>query len=121
MLHKLSTYLVKSYDNICLEDLNVEGMMKNHHLAKSIQSVSWSTFVNMLKYKSEHNGKNVIFIGRYEPSSKLCHNCGYINSNLTLKDREWVCPICGELLDRDVNAAINIRHIAFEKQNLIGY
>lgn len=120
MLHKLSTYLIKSYDNICLEDLNVEGMMKNHHLAKSIQSVSWSTFVNMLTYKSEHNGKNVIFIGRYEPSSKLCHHCGYVNKDLTLKDREWVCPVCGERLDRDVNAAINIRHIAFEKQNLIG-
>ena len=120
MLHKLSTYLVNSYDNICLEDLNVEGMMKNHHLAKSIQSVSWSTFVNMLNYKSEHNGKNVIFIGRFEPSSKLCHNCGYVNKDLALKDREWTCPICGEHLDRDVNAAINIRHIAFEKQNLIG-
>ena len=121
MLHKLSTYLVSSYDSICLEDLNVEGMMKNHHLAKSIQSVSWSTFVNMLKYKSEHNGKNVIFIGRYEPSSKLCHNCGYINKELTLNDREWICPQCGEHHDRDINAAINIRHIAFEKQNLIGY
>ena len=120
MLHKLSTYLVSSYDNICLENLNVEGMMKNHHLAKSIQSASWSTFVNMLRYKSEHNGKNVIFIGRYEPSSKLCHNCGYINKELTLNDREWVCPICGERLDRDINAAINIMHIAFEKQNLIG-
>ena len=120
MLHKLSTYLVNSYDNICLEDLNVEGMMKNHRLAKSIQSVSWSTFVNMLSYKSESNGKNVIFIGRYEPSSKLCHNCGYINNDLKLKDREWTCPICGEHLDRDINAAINIMHIAFEKQNLIG-
>ena len=120
MLHKLSTYLINSYDNICLEDLNVEGMMQNHHLAKSIQSVSWSTFVNMLSYKSEWKGKNVIFIGRYEPSSKLCHNCGHINRDLKLSDREWTCPICGEHLDRDINAAINIRHIAFEKQNLIG-
>lgn len=120
MLHKLSAYLISSYDSICLEDLNVEGMMKNHHLAKSIQSVGWSTFVNMLKYKSEHNGKNVIFIGRFEPSSKLCHNCGYIKKDLTLNDREWTCPICGEHLDRDINAAINIKHIAFEKQNLIG-
>lgn len=74
----------------------------------------------MLTYKSESNGKNIIFIGRYEPSSKLCHNCGYINKDLTLKDREWTCPICGEHLDRDINAAINIMHIAFEKQNLIG-
>lgn len=121
MLHKLSTYLIHSYDNICLEDLNVEGMMKNHNLAKSIHSVSWSTFVNMLIYKSERNGNNIIFIGRFEPSSKLCHNCGYINRDLKLSDREWICPVCGEYHDRDVNAAINIRHIAFEKQNLIGY
>lgn len=120
MLHKLSTYLVCHYDNICLEDLNVEGMMQNHHLAKFIHSVSWSTFTNMLSYKSEWYGKNVIYIGRYEPSSKLCHNCGYINKGLSLKCRMWTCPQCGEALDRDVNAAINIRHIAFEKQNLIG-
>ena len=121
MLHKLSTYLIHSYDNICLEDLNVEGMMKNHNLAKSIHSAGWSTFVNMLIYKSESKGKNVIFIGRFEPSSKLCHNRGYINKDLTLGNREWTCPNCGEVLDRDINAAINIRHIAFEKQNLIGY
>lgn len=74
----------------------------------------------MLSYKSESNGKNIIFIGRYEPSSKLCHNCGYINKGLILKDREWTCPVCGKHLDRDINAAINIMHIAFEEQNLIG-
>lgn len=120
MAHKLSTYLVNAYENICLEDLNVKGMMKNHQLAKSIQSASWSTFVNMLTYKAERKGGNVIFIGRYEPSSKLCHNCGYINSGLSLSEREWTCPVCGKHHDRDINAAINIRHIAFERQNLIG-
>lgn len=120
MLHKLSTYLVQRYDTICLEDLNVEGMLKNGHLAKAIQSASWTTFRMMLTYKSEWFGKNVLFIGRFDPSSKLCSKCGYINKELKLSDREWVCPQCGEHHDRDINAAINIRHVAFEKQNLIG-
>ena len=119
-LHKLSTWLVKYYDTICLEDLNVEWMMKNHHLSNSIQSVAWSEFVRQLKYKCEWNGKNVIFIGRFEPSSKICSKCGYVKSDLKLSEREWVCPKCGEKHDRDVNAAINIRDFAFHKQNLIG-
>jgi putative transposase len=119
-LHKLSTLLVKYYDTICLEDLNVEGMMKNHHLSNSIQSAAWSEFVRQLKYKSDWYGKNVIFIGRFEPSSKTCSKCGYVKSDLQLSDREWVCPKCGEKHDRDVNAAINIRDFALHKQNLIG-
>lgn len=119
-LHKLSTHLVKNYDTICLEDLNVKGMEQNHYLAKAIQGVAWSEFVRQLEYKSEWHGKNVLFIGRFEPSSKLCHKCGYVNKNLKLSDREWVCPKCGEHLDRDINAAINIRELAFDKQNLVG-
>ena len=119
-LHKLSTYLVRNYGTICLENLNVMGMEQNHHLARAIQSASWGEFVRQLEYKSEWYGKNVLFIGRFDPSSKLCHKCGYINNELTLKDREWTCPVCGERLDRDVNAAINIREIAFDKQNLVG-
>ena len=119
-LHKLSTHLVMNYDVICLEDLNVKGMEQNHHLARAIQGAAWGEFVRQLKYKSDWNGKNVIFIGRFEPSSKLCHKCGYINNDLKLSDREWVCPVCGERHDRDVNAAINIKSIAFDKQNLVG-
>ena len=119
-LHKLSTLLIKYYDTICLEDLNVEGMMKNKHLSNSIQSAAWSEFVRQLKYKSDWYGKNVIFIGRFEPSSKTCSKCGYVKSDLQLNDREWVCPKCGEKHDRDVNAAINIRDFALHKQNLIG-
>ena len=119
-LHKLSTLLVKYYDTICLEDLNVEGMMKNKHLSNSIQSAAWSEFVRQLKYKSDWYGKNVIFIGRFEPSSKTCNKCGYVKSDLQLSEREWVCPKCGEKHDRDVNAAINIRDFALHKQNLIG-
>lgn len=119
-LQKLSTDLVRKYDTICLEDLNVKGMEQNHHLAKAISDAAWGEFVRELTYKSEWYGKNIVFIGRYEPSSKLCHNCGYINRKLKISDREWVCPVCGEHLDRDVNAAINIKRIALEKQNIIG-
>lgn len=118
--HKLSTDLIRRFDTICLEDLNVEGMLKNHHLANSIQSAAWSEFVRQLEYKAELYGKNVIYIGRFEPSSKTCSKCGYINSELTLATREWTCPQCGEHHDRDVNAAINIRDFALHKQNLIG-
>ena len=119
-LHKLSTHLIRNYDTICLEDLNVKGMEQNHHLAKAIQGAAWSEFVRQLEYKSEWYGKNILFIGRFEPSSKLCHKCGYINKGLKLSDREWICPICGEHHDRDINAAINIKEIAFDKQNLVG-
>ena len=118
--HKLSTDLIRRFDTICLENLNVEGMMKNHHLANSIQSAAWSEFVRQLEYKAELYGKNVVYIGRFEPSSKTCSKCGYINSELTLATREWTCPQCGEHHDRDVNAAINIRDFALHKQNLIG-
>ena len=119
-LHKLTTDLVRRYDTICLENLNVEGMMKNHNLANSIQSASWSEFVRQIKYKSEWFGKNVIFIGRFEPSSKTCSKCGYVNDELTLRDREWVCPNCGEHHDRDINAAINIKRFALNPQALVG-
>ena len=118
-LHKLSSMLTEQYDTICLEDLNVKGMMKNKHLSNSIQSAAWGEFVRQLKYKSDWYGKNVVFIGRFEPSSKTCNKCGYVKSDLQLNDREWVCPKCGEKHDRDVNAAINIRDFALHKQNLI--
>lgn len=118
-LHKLSTDLIKKYDTICLENLNVEGMMKNHNLAMAIQSASWGEFVKQIKYKSEWFGKNVIFIGRFEPSSKTCSKCGYVKRDLKLSDREWVCPICGKHHDRDVNAAVNIKRFALNPQALV--
>ncbi len=120
-LHKLSTYLVEHYNTICLENLNIEGMLKNHNLASSIQSASWSEFVRQLAYKADWGGKNIVFIGRFEPSTKTCSNCGYINRDITLKDREWTCPQCGTHHDRDVNAAVNIKDFALHRQNLIGY
>ena len=108
-LHKLSTYLVRKYGTICMEDLNVRDMQSNKHLALSVNELGFAEFNRMLEYKCEWMGKNYIKIGRYEPSSKRCHHCGYINHKLTLKDREWVCPECGAVIDRDFNAALNIR------------
>lgn len=119
-LHKLSTDLVRNYDTICMENLSIEGMLKNHHIANNIQSAAWGEFVRQLQYKCDWYGKNIIFIGRFEPSSKTCSKCGYINKWLKLSDREWTCPECGEHHDRDINAAINIKDFALHKQNLIG-
>lgn len=118
-LHKLTSKLVKNHDSIVIEDLNVDGMLKNHCLAKHISSASWSEFFRQLEYKCEWNGKNLIRIGRFEPSSRLC-TCGYINRELTLKDREWRCPSCGEQHDRDLLAARNIKMFGLQRQNLIG-
>lgn len=118
---KLTTDLIRKYDTICLEDLNVNGMMHNENLAYSIGDVSWSTLTRMLEYKSEWYGKNVIYIGRFDASSQICHCCGYKNPEVKdLSIRKWVCPECGVEHDRDVNAAINIRNIALDRQNLIG-
>ena len=114
-LHKVSTELIRENQSIALEDLNINGMLKNHCLAGSISDVSWGMFVTMLEYKAKWNGVNILRIGRFEPSSKTCNCCGYINKELTLKDREWTCPECGSVLDRDINASINIKNFALNK------
>lgn len=118
-LHKLTSQLVKNHDSIVIEDLNVAGMLKNHCLAKHISSASWSEFFRQLEYKCEWQGKNLIRIGRFEPSSRMC-TCGMVNKDLTLKDRTWTCPSCGETHDRDLLAARNIKRFGLSKQNLIG-
>jgi len=111
-LHKVSTELIRENQSIALEDLNIKGMVKNHRLAGSISDASWGMFVTMLEYKAKWSGVNILRIGRFEPSSKTCSGCGYINKELTLKDREWSCPECGSVLDRDLNASINIKNFA---------
>jgi len=118
-LHKTSTKLIRENQTICLEDLSVSNMVKNHNLAQAISDVSWSTFVTMLEYKADWYGKNILKIGRFSPSSKTCNCCGNINKELTLKDRKWTCPKCNSVLDRDVNASINIKSFAL-KNNLSG-
>ncbi|MFA5299687.1 MAG: RNA-guided endonuclease TnpB family protein [Lutibacter sp.] len=107
-LHKVSDAITKQYDTICIENLQVANMVKNHHLARAIMDCGWSQFTNMLKYKSEWRGVNLLRIGTFDPSTKLCSVCGSINKGLTLADRIWTCPDCGTVLDRDVNAAVNI-------------
>ena len=107
-IHNVTTSIVRENQTICVEDLSVQNMMKNHCLAKSISDASWGEFLRQLKYKSEWNGRNLITIGKFFPSSKTCNKCKFINQDLTLADREWVCPNCGEKLDRDLNASKNI-------------
>jgi len=107
-LHKVSTELIKKYDVIVLEDLNIKGMVKNHKLSKHISDASWSKFIELLTYKAEWNDKEIVKIDRFFPSSKTCNCCGFINQNLKLDIREWTCPSCKTRLDRDLNASINI-------------
>lgn len=116
-LHKTSTQLIRDNQSVAIEDLAVSNMVKNHKFAQSISDAGWSTFVTMLEYKAEWYGKNILKIGRFEPSSKLHANCGHINKELTLSDREWTCPKCGEVVSRDLNASINIKSFAL-KNNL---
>ena len=110
-LHKLSTMLVSEYDIICMENLNISGLMKNHELSKSFQDVSFAEFIRQLEYKCSWYGKTISKIDRFYPSSQLCSNCGFKNKDVkNLNIREWVCPECGTIHDRDINSAINILH-----------
>jgi len=118
--HKLSSKIISENQAIALETLNVNGMLKNHCLAQHIGDASWSSFVTKLEYKAKWYGKTILHIGQFEPSTKICSVCGYYNKELTLANREWDCPDCKNKHDRDVNAAINIKRFALDKQNLIG-
>ena len=108
-LHKQSLMLVRENQTICIEDLNVEGMLANHKLAKSIADVSWSKFFTMLQYKGSWYGSDVVSVPRFYASSQTCSCCGNKNPKVKdLKVREWTCDCCGTYHDRDVNAAKNI-------------
>ena len=100
-----------------MENLNVQGMLRNHKLAKAIQELGFYAFKDTLKNKAMMNDKFVIEVGRWFASSKTCHKCGYVYKSLTLGEREWTCPICGEHHDRDLNAAMNI---LLEGERIIG-
>jgi len=132
-LHKTSTRLIRENQSIVIEDLNIKGMTarckpvqdetgrylpngqsRKSGLNRAITDASWGMLVTMLEYKAEWYGRNILRIGRFDPSSKTCHACGSINKKLTLEDREWTCR-CGVVLDRDVNAAINIKTFALKK------
>lgn len=107
-LHKITTYLVRNYDVISLEDLNVRGMTKNHSLAKAITNVSFGEFNRQIEYKAQMYGKQIYRVDRFFPSSKTCSVCGCIQDKMLLNVREWMCPDCGAHHDRDINAAQNL-------------
>ena len=107
-LHKVSHKLVNEFDVIVCEDLNVKGMVKNHKLSKHISDASWGNFVTLLQYKCDWYGKQLIKVNRFFPSSKCCSDCGWINQELKLSDREWTCNSCGVVHNRDWNASKNI-------------
>ena len=108
-LHKLSTDIVRQYDVICIEDLAPKNMVRNHALAKSISDASWGEFRRQLEYKANWYGKQIVTIDRFYPSSQLCSSCGsQWSGTKDLSVREWTCPVCGVVQDRDHNAAINI-------------
>lgn len=107
-LHKASTDLVRRFDVITVEDLNVAAMVRNHSLAKSISRSGWGEFLSLLDYKAQIAGRTVAVVDRWYPSSKTCSTCGHLLAQLSLATRHWTCPGCGTLHDRDINAAKNI-------------
>ena len=114
-LHKVSTRLIRENQSVCVEDLNVKGMMANGKLAKHVQDLGLGMFYSFLSYKAEWSGKHVLECGRWDASSKTCHVCNWYYKDLTLSERTWTCgnPACKAVHDRDVNAALNIRSMAF--------
>lgn len=107
-LHNISTRLVNENQVICIEDLNVKGMLQNHKLAESIQEMGFGEFRRLLEYKCQWYGRELVIVNRFFPSSKKCNHCGYINKELKLSNRKWKCPQCGGDISRDYNAALNI-------------
>ena len=118
-IHQVSNQLVSENQIICMEDLNVKGMMRNHNLAESISEMNFGEFKNLLTYKCLQYGRQLVFIDRFYPSSKTCHCCGYVNKSLKLSDRQWICPECNSVIDRDLNAAMNIKDEGLRK--IIGW
>jgi putative transposase len=122
-LHQVTTFLSKTKSVLVIEDLNVSGMLKNHHLAQAIGDVGFFEFKRQLLYKASWYGARVILVDQWEPSSKRCTSCGWLDKDLTLSTRTLRCKRCGLVLDRDLNAAINLRQLAgssSDSQNACG-
>lgn len=110
LTHNITSALVSHFGVICIEDLNVAGMLKNRKLSKSISDVAWGEIVRQLEYKSAWFGRTLVKVDRFYPSSKTCSCCGHVNQELDLSDREWTCKACYAKIDRDLNAAVNIHN-----------
>ena len=108
-LHKESRQITNAHDTVVIEDLDMRNIAQTLHLGKSTHDNGYGMLKTFLKYKLEAQGKQLIVVDRFFPSSKLCNSCRYRNRELTLADRIWECPVCGEVLDRDINAAMNLR------------
>lgn len=109
-VHQTTTEMIKREPSfICIEDLNVRGMMKNRHLSKAVQNQSFGEVRRQIEYKSEWKGISVVIADRFYPSSKLCSCCGHIKKDLKLKDRIYKCEVCGNVMDRDYQAALNLK------------
>ncbi len=123
MLHQLTSRLAKTKAVVVIEDLNVSGLLKNHHLAQAIADVGFAEFRRQLEYKAAWYGCRVVVASRWEPTSKTCSRCGWRDERLTLADRTFRCQVCGLILDRDLNAAQNLAHLAgssSDRQNACG-
>ena len=120
-IHKLTHYIAceNQATTICVEDLNVKGMQRNKHLAYNLADASIGEFYRQLEYKCRWAGKNYVKIDRFAPSSKRCNHCGHIYKGLKLSEREWTCPECGTHHDRDLNAAINIKHFGLSENETL--
>lgn len=121
--HKLTTYLCKNHALVAIEDLHVAGMLKNHCLAQAVSDSNFGEIRRQLEYKSAYHGTHLVLVDRFYPSSKTCSGCGYIKPELSLSERTFVCEDCGMVLDRDLNAAINVRMVAvssIDTQNAYG-
>ena len=117
--NKIASSIAKNYDLVCIEDLNVKGMMQNRQLSRHIGDVGWSMFASALDWQITKNGKNLVKIGRFEPGTKTCSSCGHVQ-DIPLNVRTYDCDNCDLVLDRDLNAAINIKHMGIEKYNTAG-
>ena len=111
-VHHLTSRLAKTKSTVVIEDLNVAGMLKNHHLAQAIGDVGFGEFRRQLAYKAAWYGSRVLVASRWEPSSKTCSGCGWVDEELTLADRTFRCEQCGLVVDRDLNAALNLANAA---------
>ena len=121
--HKLTTYLCKNHAMVAIEDLHVAGMLRNHCLAQAVSDSNFGEIRRQLEYKSAYYGAHLVLVDRFYPSSKTCSSCGYIKPELSLSERTYVCKDCGMVLDRDLNAAINVRMVAvssIDTQNAYG-